>query len=65
MPLPNPGSDAAIKLGCLCPIVDNHYGRGVPMKDGTAAFWQNAVCPVHRLTPHPEDFRAENGDANA
>jgi len=26
----NPGSDAARALGCICPMVDNNYGRCVP-----------------------------------
>lgn len=25
---PNPGSDAAVKQGCICPRIDNHYGKG-------------------------------------
>lgn len=36
---PNPGSDAARALGCICPVMDN--GRG----DG--AFWSNGDCPLH------------------
>jgi len=38
---PNPGSDAALALGCSCPILDNARGRG----DGP--FWVSGDCPVH------------------
>lgn len=26
---PNPGSDAAIKQGCTCPVYDNARGKGI------------------------------------
>lgn len=44
--IPNPGSRAAIKLGCTCPVLDNNYGVG---KDflGKDAFWINSGCPLH------------------
>ena len=38
----NPGSDEAIKLGCLCPQLDNAHGR---RNDGL--FWINGDCPLH------------------
>lgn len=41
---PNPGSDAAIKLGCTCPVLDNGHGRRT---DGR--FWIAADCPVHAV----------------
>lgn len=45
---PNPGSDEAIRLGCTCPIIDNHHGKGVPYgKDGSPLFWHSANCPMH------------------
>ena len=43
---PNPGSDAAIKQGCTCPVMDNAHGRRA---DGM--FWINAECPVHGCGP--------------
>ena len=39
---PNPGSDAALALGCTCPVLDNAHGRH---DDGL--FWIAADCPVH------------------
>lgn len=43
---PNPGSDEALKLGCTCPVMDNHYGAGVPYKKGVS-FWYSDDCRVH------------------
>lgn len=42
--IPNPGSDEAIKRGCLCPVYDNAKGRGW-LCSGT--FWINGKCPLH------------------
>ena len=43
---PNPGSPAAIKRGCECPVMDNNYGRGYT-GDGKC-FVYNAHCKVHQ-----------------
>ena len=34
--MPNPGSDEALAMGCLCAVMDNHYGV-------------QADCPLHGL----------------
>jgi hypothetical protein len=48
MTIPNPGTEEAIKQGCICPVIDNHHGRGVLMgKDPKPQFWYTADCPVH------------------
>ena len=39
--LPDPGSKAALKLGCRCPVMDN-----ADMK-GTGFFTVSRDCPVH------------------
>lgn len=51
---PNPGSVAAGKLGCTCPILDNEYGHGIPYprEDGRdpekfPSFYVNEECPLH------------------
>ena len=44
--VPNPGSDEAIKLGCICPVMDNHHGYGIP-SDAGPLFWYTSGCPVH------------------
>jgi hypothetical protein len=49
---PNPGSKEAQELGCTCPVVDNHYGNGVPSKDGPL-FWYYEDCPVHTKKKKP------------
>lgn len=53
---PNPGSDAAIALGCTCPVIDNHYGRGVPYRGPNygASFWRADNCPLHGLGDSPK-----------
>ena len=43
---PNPGSPEAVEAGCLCPVIDNHYGAGMPYPSGPA-FWINSECPLH------------------
>ena len=41
--IPNPGSDEAIKQGCICPALDNNHGKGV---DG--GYWCiTRDCPLH------------------
>lgn len=42
---PNPGSNAALNMGCLCPVLDNNHGRWPPWPpDG---WWTTGGCPVH------------------
>lgn len=43
---PNPGSDEALALGCICPVLDNRHGAGLDYPDGPA-FWVNGNCPIH------------------
>ncbi|MCK9432635.1 MAG: hypothetical protein M0R00_06725 [Candidatus Omnitrophica bacterium] len=42
---PNPGSDEAIKKGCLCPVLDNGHGNEELGK--MRGFWINDGCPLH------------------
>jgi len=52
---PNPGTDDARKAGCLCPIIDNHYGMGarLDMETGNPLFWIVDGCPLHAPPPAP------------
>ena len=62
MSVPNPGSDEARKAGCTCPRSDNHYGQGIPTKDGPL-FWYNGDCPLHGkpvAPPVPEDVESDH-----
>jgi len=43
---PNPGSPAALKLGCTCPVLDNRSGKGCA--DRTNIFWIDTNCPIHK-----------------
>jgi len=45
--MPNPGSDAAIELGCTCPGIDNLYGDGYMIGDYGPVFVYNLNCPLH------------------
>lgn len=44
---PNPGSDAALHMGCRCPVMDNSYGQGYYRNP--KVFVVNAACAVHNL----------------
>lgn len=50
-PVPPPGSDAALALGCSCPVVDNARGRGVEGR----GFTVNCACEVHGEPAHRRD----------
>jgi len=46
--VPNQGSEEAIALGCICPVIDNHYGKGVQIGDDEEpVFWTTAGCKLH------------------
>lgn len=48
-PSPNPGSDAALDMGCACPVLDNGHGRG------SGPFWVSGDCPLHgNPSPHTD-----------
>lgn len=42
-PVPPPGSDAAIRAGCTCPVLDNAHGAGI----GGGLWWIDSECPLH------------------
>lgn len=39
---PTPGSKEALDNGCICPVIDNHYGN---RSDGR--YWVDVRCPLH------------------
>jgi hypothetical protein len=43
--IPNPGSDAAMALGCQCAVLDNNHGKSAPWPDN--GWWITVGCPVH------------------
>lgn len=45
--IPNPGSEAGIAAGCVCSVIDNHYGMGYGGEVGV--FKMDAICPVHGM----------------
>ena len=44
--VPNPGSAEALKSGCTCPVMDNHYGQGFGPNDDPH-FYITGGCPLH------------------
>lgn len=40
-----PGSDEAVKAGCTCPRIDNHYGKG-KNGDGERYGWFVTTGPL-------------------
>ncbi len=44
--VPNPGSDEAIKKGCICAVLDNRHGLGA-FDFGDGVFWITSGCPLH------------------
>ena len=50
----NPGSDVAIKAGCLCAVLDNNYGEGTWFGD-EPMFWVNGSCAIHGDRTYEED----------
>lgn len=48
--LPKPGSDEAIKEGCICNPFDNNHGRFPPMGEE----WHiDPLCPIHPFDAEP------------
>jgi len=41
----SPGSVEAMEEKCLCPVLDNHHGKGV----GGGLYWINGDCPLHGI----------------
>jgi len=52
-----PGSPAALEAGCTCPHIDNLWGRGAYLDNGTnfpmRLFILAADCPHHSYTHDP------------
>lgn len=40
-----PGSIEAVEAGCLCPVLDNEYGRGWMCQPGVYCY--SSLCPIH------------------
>ena len=42
---PNPGSDAALEIGCICSVDSNNHGTAYQRKE--KEFLINRDCPLH------------------
>ena len=47
MKIPSPGSDEAVRQGCVCPVMDNHQGKGYMGIPGI--FVYSGSCHLHAL----------------
>ena len=43
----NPGAPRAKRLGCLCPVIDNHYGLGCGCSENGPLYVIRCDCPMH------------------
>lgn len=65
----NPGSAEAKLLGCTCPVLDNHYGKGVVIDEklDPDQFYVDKNCPIHvnkeRLTHAERGGEGDSGGA--
>ena len=50
---PKPGSPEADERGCLCPIIDNHHGKGRFGTGEQHGWWINADCRLHNKEAKP------------
>lgn len=52
MKQPNPGSKEALKLGCICAVLDNNHGKFPPWPPSDdcelGGWWVTEGCPVHK-----------------
>lgn len=55
-PGPPPGSDEAKEAGCLCPRVDNSYGKGwYGMGESHGLYVMREDCPIHGVEALKEE----------
>lgn len=55
-----PGSDAAIDVGCTCPVMDNCRGKGYMGMDGVFVYNEN--CEYHSESIKKAIKEIENND---
>jgi hypothetical protein len=55
--VPAPGTAAAVRAGCTCPIRDNRYGHGRP----TGGWVYDGHCPLHCPPPRTLAERIADG----
>jgi len=60
---PNPGSNTAVAAGCICPVIDNHYGAGRGGEGARYGWFHNGNCTLHGFadeTPLPDPKAGHN-----
>ncbi len=56
---PHPGTDAAQALGCSCPVIDNHRGRGYYGNGAKYGWIITEGCSLHDRSAGAEDCNCE------
>lgn len=51
--VPAPGSWSARQLGCICPRIDNHYGKGRGGNGKKYGWYTIPTCPLKHTQPAP------------
>jgi hypothetical protein len=49
---PPPGSDEALELSCICPVLDNSHGKGFMGVEGYYVYAEG--CPLHPMQKDEE-----------
>jgi hypothetical protein len=50
-----PGMAGAKRLGCTCPVVDNHHGLGRGGDGNKFGWFVSSTCPLHAAGYEPEE----------
>ena len=59
---PSPGSPEAVKLGCLCPVLDNHHGSGYMGIKGIYVY--SGGCSLHNVSRSYEEQGITTNNTN-
>ena len=59
-----PGSEEAIKEGCICDPMNNHHGKGFTVPGKETIFWKHEDCPVHGVEAEMQKLMKEEETKN-
>jgi hypothetical protein len=48
----SPGSDEAIRQGCICGQSENKFGKGFVLGDNPPIFFKEPTCKLHGCEAH-------------
>lgn len=58
-----PGTKQAQENGCVCPVMDNHYGRGWGGDGATYGWVVNGDCRLHSVNYEQQTSSIADGNA--